>query len=35
MSNPREPAGQEERFGKNYGAGEWAMVNKATILAKA
>jgi len=26
-------AGQEERFGKNYGAGEWTMVNKATILA--
>ena len=27
-------AGQEERFGKNCGAGEWTMVNKATILSQ-
>jgi len=26
--------GQEARFGKNYGAGEWTMVNKATILSQ-
>jgi hypothetical protein len=26
--------GQEARFGKNYGAGEWMMVNKATILSQ-
>jgi hypothetical protein len=26
--------GQEARFGKNYGAGEWTIVTKATILSK-